>query len=44
MRFMIIRKADQQMEQGAGLPDKSLLGAVGRYLPRDARRRHPVCG
>lgn len=38
MRFMIIRKADKHMEQGAGLPDKSLLGAVGRYYQemRDA--------
>jgi hypothetical protein len=38
MRFMIIRKADKHMEQGAGMPDKSLLGAVGRYYQemRDA--------
>ena len=38
MRFMIIRKADKTMEQGAGLPDKSLIGAVGRYYQemRDA--------
>jgi hypothetical protein len=38
MRFMIIRKADKTMEQGGGLPDKSLLGAIGRYYQemRDA--------
>jgi len=38
MRFMILRKADKTMEQGGGLPDKSLLGAVGRYYQemRDA--------
>jgi hypothetical protein len=38
MRFMILRKADRQMEQGAGLPDKSLLHAVGDYYQsmRDA--------
>lgn len=38
MRFMILRKADQHMEQGAGLPDKRLLNAVGDYYQsmRDA--------
>jgi hypothetical protein len=38
MRFMILRKADKTMEQGAGLPDRSLLNAVGRYYQemRDA--------
>jgi hypothetical protein len=38
MRFMILRKADKTMEQGGGLPDKSLLAAVGRYYQemRDA--------
>lgn len=38
MRFMILRKADKHMEQGAGLPSKALLGAIGRYYQemRDA--------
>lgn len=38
MRFMILRKADKTMEQGGGLPDRSLLGAIGRYYQemRDA--------
>jgi len=31
MRFMILRKADRHMEQGAGLPDKNLLNAIGDY-------------
>lgn len=31
MRFMILRKADKHMEQGAGLPSKELLGAIGDY-------------
>ncbi|WP_202925559.1 YciI family protein [Edaphobacter sp. 12200R-103] len=35
---MILRKADKQMEQGAGLPSKELLGAIGNYYQsmRDA--------
>ena len=38
MRFMILRKADKQMEQGAGMPDKRLLHAIGDYYQsmRDA--------
>ncbi|WP_334267963.1 YciI family protein [Edaphobacter sp. HDX4] len=38
MRFMILRKADKHMEQGAGLPSKALLGAIGDYYQemRDA--------
>ena len=37
MRFMIIRRSDQNMEAGA-LPDKKLMTAVGRYYQdmRDA--------
>lgn len=42
MRFMILRKADKVMEQGAGLPDKSLLGAVGRYY-QDMRDAGILC-
>jgi hypothetical protein len=38
MRFMILRKADKHMEQGAGLPSKALLEAIGDYYQemRDA--------